>query len=81
MPFKANELRKYFFDGNHVKVLNEWFECQIDMIVRIDGTKSILLSDKTKNEVCCFRLKKKRIKLFFLIRCLLEHQILKVIKK
>jgi hypothetical protein len=51
------------------------------MIVRIDGTKSILLSDKTKNEVCCFRLKKKRIKLFFLIRCLLEHQILKVIKK
>lgn len=39
IPFKANELRKFFSMGNHVKVLNGRFEGETGMIVGIDGTK------------------------------------------
>ena len=51
IPFKAHELRKYFSVGNHVKVLNGRFEGETGMIVGIDGTKAIVLSDGTKDEV------------------------------
>lgn len=52
IPFPAHELRKYFSVGNHVKVLNGRFEGETGMIVGIDGTKAIVLSDGTKDEVC-----------------------------
>lgn len=52
IPFKANELRKYFSVGNHVKVLNGRFEGETGMIVGIDGTNAVVLSDGTKDEVC-----------------------------
>ncbi|CAF4350494.1 unnamed protein product, partial [Rotaria sp. Silwood2] len=48
---KANEIRKYFSIGNHVKVLNVRFEGATGMIVGIDGRKAIVLSDGTKDEV------------------------------
>ncbi|CAF3332498.1 unnamed protein product, partial [Rotaria sp. Silwood2] len=48
---KANEIRKYFSIGNHVKVLNVRFEGATGMIVGIDGVKAIVLSDETKDEV------------------------------
>ena len=46
IPFKANELRKFF------KVLNGRFEGETGMIVGIDGIRAIVLSDGTKDEVC-----------------------------
>ncbi|CAF3857883.1 unnamed protein product [Rotaria sordida] len=51
IPFKAHELRKFFSVGNHVKVLNGRFEGETGMIVGIDGTKAIVLSDGTKDEM------------------------------
>ncbi|CAF3585929.1 unnamed protein product [Adineta steineri] len=51
IPFKANELRKYFSVGNHVKVLNGRYEGETGMIVGIDGIKAIVLSDGTKDEM------------------------------
>ncbi|CAF2668166.1 unnamed protein product [Rotaria sp. Silwood2] len=51
IPFKANELRKYFSVGNHVKVLNGRFEGETEMIVGIDETKAIVLNDGTKDEM------------------------------
>ncbi|CAF4369575.1 unnamed protein product, partial [Rotaria sp. Silwood2] len=48
--FKANEIRKYFSIGNHVKVLNVRLEGATGMIVGIDGVKAIVLSDGTKDE-------------------------------
>ena len=54
IPFKAQELRKYFSVGNHVRVLNGRFEGETGMIVGIDGTKAIVLSDGTKDEVISF---------------------------
>ncbi|UJR38519.1 hypothetical protein I4U23_031185 [Adineta vaga] len=51
IPFKANELRKYFSVGNHVKVLNGRFEGDTGMIVGIDGLKAVVLSDGTKEEM------------------------------
>ncbi|CAF2781546.1 unnamed protein product [Rotaria sp. Silwood2] len=51
IPFKANELRKYFSVENHVKVLNGRFEGETEMIVGIDETKAIVLNDGTKDEM------------------------------
>jgi transcription elongation factor SPT5 len=51
IPFKANELRKYFSVGNHVKVLNGRFEGETGMIVGIEGLKAIVLNDGTKDEM------------------------------
>lgn len=51
IPFKANELRKFFAVGNHVKVLSGRFEGETGMIVGIEGSKAIVLSDGTKDEM------------------------------
>lgn len=51
IPFKVNELKKYFSVGNHVKVLNGRFEGETGMIVGIDGSQAIVLNDGTKDEV------------------------------
>ena len=51
IPFKANELRKYFQVGNHVKILHGRFIGETGMIVGMDDTKAIVLSDGTKDEV------------------------------
>ena len=62
IPFKAHELRKFFTVGNHVKVLNGRYEGETGMIVGIDGTTAIVLSDGTKDEVTNFFLRKKEIR-------------------
>lgn len=54
IPFKPHELRKYFSVGNHVKVLNGRFEGETGMIVGMDGTTAIVLSDGSKDEVRFF---------------------------
>ncbi len=73
IAFKANELRKYFSVGNHVKVLNgRYLEGETGMIVGIDGTK-----DEVCRQIYLYNLP-----VFFLIlmhRCLFEHQIFKFV--
>jgi transcription antitermination factor NusG len=73
IAFKANELRKYFSVGNHVKVLNgRYLEGETGMIVGIDGIK-----DEVCRQIYLYNLP-----VFLLIlmhRCLFEHQIFKFV--
>lgn len=49
--FKANELRKFFKTGDHVKVLAGRYEGETGLIVRVDTTRVVLVSDLTMHEL------------------------------
>lgn len=49
--FKANELRKYFKAGDHAKVLAGRYEGETGLIVRVEPTRVVLVSDLTMHEL------------------------------
>lgn len=51
LEFPAQELRKYFKMGDHVKVIAGRFEGDTGLIVRVEENFIILFSDLTMHEV------------------------------
>lgn len=51
IQFQANELRKYFQVGDHVKVINGNYEGETGLIVRQEESRVILISDLTMHEI------------------------------
>lgn len=51
LEFPAQELRKYFRMGDHVKVIAGRFEGDTGLIVRVEENFVILFSDLTMHEV------------------------------
>lgn len=49
--FKASELRKYFKTGDHAKVLAGRYEGETGLIVRVEPTRVVLVSDLTMHEL------------------------------
>jgi transcription elongation factor SPT5 len=52
LEFPANELRKYFKLGDHVKVILGQHEGDTGLIVRVENNVAVLVSDLTLHEVC-----------------------------
>lgn len=51
LVFKPNELRKYFKQGDHVKVLAGRYEGDTGLIVRVEAHRVVLVSDLTMHEL------------------------------
>jgi len=51
LEFPANELRKCFHEGDHVKVIDGRYEGDTGTIVRTDERSAILLSDMSMDEI------------------------------
>lgn len=51
MTLNANELRKYFKDGDHVRVIHGRYEGETGLILRAEENLIILYSDLTNDEV------------------------------
>lgn len=51
LVFKPNELRKYFKQGDHVKVLSGRYEGDTGLIVRVEPHRVVLVSDLTMHEL------------------------------
>lgn len=51
LVFKAIELRKYFKQGDHVKVLAGRYEGDTGLIVRVEPHRAVLVSDLTMHEL------------------------------
>ena len=51
LEFQAGELRKYFSQGNHVRVIGGRFEGDTGLIVRVQENLVVLLSDLTMHEL------------------------------
>lgn len=49
--FKASELRKYFKTGDHAKVLAGRYEGETGLIVRVEPSRVVLVSDLTMHEL------------------------------
>lgn len=49
--FKANELRKYFKTGDHAKVLSGRYEGETGLIVRVEPSRVVLVSDLSMHEL------------------------------
>lgn len=56
LEFPAQELRKYFKMGDHVKVIAGRFEGDTGLIVRVEENFVILFSDLTMHEVSAQRI-------------------------
>uniref|UniRef100_A0A1I8HYD8 Transcription elongation factor SPT5 n=1 Tax=Macrostomum lignano TaxID=282301 RepID=A0A1I8HYD8_9PLAT len=50
LPFPSSELRKHFNPGNHVKAIGGRFEGDTGLVIRVDNSVAIVLSDLTFNE-------------------------------
>lgn len=55
LEFPAQELRKYFKMGDHVKVIAGRFEGDTGLIVRVEENFVILFSDLTMHEVSAWK--------------------------
>lgn len=51
LEFQASELRKYFRQGDHVKVLGGRYEGDTGLIVRVEENRIVLFSDLTMHEL------------------------------
>uniref|UniRef100_A0A1A9UYD5 Transcription elongation factor SPT5 n=1 Tax=Glossina austeni TaxID=7395 RepID=A0A1A9UYD5_GLOAU len=51
LVFKANELRKYFKTGDHARVLAGRYEGETGLIIRVEPTRVVLVSDLTNHEL------------------------------
>lgn len=51
MYFQPHELRKYFRNGDHVKVLSGRYEGDTGLIVRVQPNRVVLISDLTMHEM------------------------------
>ncbi|XP_015380176.1 PREDICTED: transcription elongation factor SPT5-like isoform X2 [Diuraphis noxia] len=51
LEFMSNELRKYFKQGDHVKVVGGRFEGDTGLIVRVEQNRIVLFSDVTMHEL------------------------------
>lgn len=49
--FKANELRKYFKTGDHARVLAGRYEGETGLVIRVEPTRIVLVSDLTNHEL------------------------------
>lgn len=55
LTFSAHELRKFFKDGDHVRVIAGRYEGDTGLIVRVEENLVILFSDLTMHEVSIVR--------------------------
>lgn len=51
LVFKPNELRKYFKQGDHVKVVAGRYEGDTGLVVRVEPHRAVLVSDLTMHEL------------------------------
>lgn len=51
LDFQASELRKYFQQGDHVRVIGGKFEGDTGLIVRVEPHRVFLFSDLTMHEL------------------------------
>lgn len=51
LDFQAHELRKYFRQGDHVRVIGGRYEGDTGLIVRVEDTMIVLFSDLTMHEL------------------------------
>ncbi|KAJ8916623.1 hypothetical protein NQ315_000268 [Exocentrus adspersus] len=51
LVFQANELKKYFKMGDHVKVLSGRYEGDTGLVVRVENSRVVLISDLTMHEM------------------------------
>lgn len=51
LDFQAHELKKYFKEGDHVKIIAGQYEGDTGLIVRVDEKEIAMLSDLTMHEV------------------------------
>jgi len=51
LEFMFNELRKYFKQGDHVKVVGGRYEGDTGLIVRVEQNRVVLFSDVTMHEL------------------------------
>ncbi|CAG9767727.1 unnamed protein product [Ceutorhynchus assimilis] len=51
LVFQANELKKYFKMGDHVKVLSGRYEGDTGLVVRVENNRVVLISDLTMHEM------------------------------
>lgn len=51
LEFQANELKKYFKMGDHVRVLSGRYEGDTGLIVRVEENRVVLFSDLTMHEL------------------------------
>lgn len=49
--FKASELRKYFKTGDHARVLAGRYEGETGLIIRVESSRVVLVSDLTNHEL------------------------------
>lgn len=49
--FKSSELRKYFKTGDHARVLAGRYEGETGLIIRVEATRIVLVSDLTNHEL------------------------------
>lgn len=49
--FKASELRKFFKTGDHARVLAGRYEGETGLIIRVEPTRVVLVSDLTNHEL------------------------------
>ncbi len=51
IEFSANEMRKYFKVGDHVKSIGGRFDGDTGLVIRVDGSRVHVYSDVTNQEV------------------------------
>lgn len=51
LEFTANELRKFFKQGDHVRVVGGRYEGDTGLIVRVEQNRIVLFSDVTMHEL------------------------------
>lgn len=51
LEFMANELRKFFKQGDHVRVVGGRYEGDTGLIVRVEQNRIVLFSDVTMHEL------------------------------
>ncbi|CAG9857576.1 unnamed protein product [Phyllotreta striolata] len=51
LVFQANELKKFFKTGDHVKVLSGRYEGDTGLVVRVENNRVVLISDLTMHEM------------------------------
>lgn len=51
LVFKSSELRKFFKTGDHARVLAGRYEGETGLIIRVDHSRVVLVSDLTNHEL------------------------------
>jgi transcription elongation factor SPT5 len=54
LKFEASQLRKYFKEGDHVKVISGRYQNETGLIIKVDRDVVVIFSDLTNQEVILF---------------------------